>query len=97
MTIVIIYIYSIIIWASVQREKTSIGKKLDLRILKVEKGDTSHYYKYLVNEKDRTFELVSEFDVPYSGYVSSVQEIGKTIVVDSGMACTFENTLRTGN
>lgn len=53
------------------------------------KGDTSHYYKYLVNEKDRTFELVSEFDVPYSGYVSSVQEIGKTIVVDSGMACTF--------
>ncbi len=53
------------------------------------KGDASHYYKYLVNEKDRTFELVSEFGVPYSGYVSSVQEVGKTIVVDSGMACTF--------
>lgn len=64
-------------------------KEAGLENSKGRKGDTSHYYKYLVNEKDRTFELVSEFDVPYSGYVSSVQEIGKTIVVDSGMACTF--------
>ncbi len=52
-------------------------------------GDASHYYKYLVNDKDRTFELVSEFDVPYSGYVSSVQERGDNIIVDSGMACKF--------
>lgn len=52
-------------------------------------GDASHYYKYLVNDRDRTFELVSEFDVPYSGYVSSVQERGDNIIVDSGMACKF--------
>lgn len=50
---------------------------------------TSQYYKYLVNEKERTFELVDQFQVDYSGIVSSVQDINGNTVVDSGMTSTF--------
>ena len=50
---------------------------------------TSQYYKYLVNEKERTFELVDQFQVDYSGIDSSVQDINGNTVVDSGMTSTF--------
>lgn len=58
---------------------------------KAEKGDKvkSQYYKYLVDENNRTFELVDHFDVDYSGIVSSVQNIDNNTVVDSGMTSTF--------
>lgn len=45
---------------------------------------SSYYYKYLVDENASTYELVKSFAVPYSSFISSVQEIGDTIVVDSG-------------
>lgn len=52
-------------------------------------GDASYYYKYLVDESARTFELVDSFAVPYSGYVSSVQDLESTTVVDSGIPGYF--------
>lgn len=48
-------------------------------------GTTSYYYKYLVDETAGSYELVERFEVPYSGYVSSVQEIGVNVMADSGM------------
>lgn len=48
-------------------------------------GTTSYYYKYLVDETAGSYELVESFELPYSGYVSSVQEIGDNVVADSGM------------
>ena len=58
---------------------------------KAEKGDKvkSQYYKYLVDENNRTVEVVSCIPVAYSGYVSSVQNIDNNTVVDSGMTSTF--------
>ena len=54
-----------------------------------EEGVYSYYYKYLVDENEGTFELVESFEVPYSGYNSSTQEVGDNVVVDSGMLGTF--------
>lgn len=53
-------------------------------------GQYSYYYKYLVDEKTGTFELTDSFAVPYSGYVSSAQEIGDNIVTDSGFQGIFQ-------
>ena len=39
-------------------------------------GDESYYYKYLVDETAGTFTLVDSVPVTYSGYVSSVQQVG---------------------
>ena len=47
-------------------------------------GEYSYYYKYRVDENNRTFELTESFKVPFSGYVSSAQEIGNNIIIDSG-------------
>ena len=49
----------------------------------------SYYYKYKVDENAKTFELVDEFEVPFSAYMSSVQNYNKSIIVDSAQACTF--------
>lgn len=63
----------------------SIGLKVSSAV----DGKNSKYYKYLVDENEGTFELVDSFKVPYSGYVSSVQEIGDNVLVDSGLKGTF--------
>lgn len=52
---------------------------------------SSYYYKYLVDENAGTYELVKSFAVPYSSFISSVQEIGDTIVVDSGAKVSLVN------
>ena len=52
-------------------------------------GKTSYYYKYLVDENAGTYKLADSFEVPYSGYVSSAQDIGKNTVVDSGFKGMF--------
>lgn len=52
-------------------------------------GTASYFYKYLVDEEEGSYELTERFELPYSGYVSSVQEIGDNIVADSGMPGIF--------
>ena len=52
-------------------------------------GTSSYYYKYLVDENTGTFKLVDSFEVPYSGYVSSAQDIGDNTVIDSGFQGMF--------
>lgn len=52
-------------------------------------GEASYYYKYLVDENAKTFQLVDSFEVPYSGYVSSVQDLNGHTIVDSGLKGTF--------
>lgn len=47
-------------------------------------GENSKYYKYLVDEKNKTYKLVEEFNVAYSSIVSSVQDIEDNHVTSSG-------------
>lgn len=50
----------------------------------------SQYRKYLVDENAGTYTEVSSFDVPYSPYVSSAQELDNgNILIDSGMKGLF--------
>lgn len=50
----------------------------------------SQYRKYLVDENADTYTEVSSFDVPYSPYVSSAQELDNgQILIDSGMKGLF--------
>lgn len=50
----------------------------------------SQYRKYLVDENAGTYSEVSSFDVPYSPYVSSAQELDNgNILIDSGMKGLF--------
>lgn len=53
------------------------------------KGEASYYYKYLVDENKRTFELVKKFELPYSSIVSSVQHLGGNVPFSSGMSKCF--------
>ena len=64
---------------------SSIGLKTSSAV----DGKNSKYYKYLVDENEGTFELVDSFKVPYSGYVSSAQDIGDHVLADSGLKGTF--------
>lgn len=52
-------------------------------------GESSCYYKYLIDENEGSFALADSFKVPYSGYVSSAQEIGGNTVIDSGFQGIF--------
>lgn len=50
---------------------------------------SSKYYQYLVDETTGTYELVDSFPVPYSAYISSAQEAGDNIIIDSGSKNIF--------
>ena len=60
------------------------------------KSGTSYYYKYLVDENNRTVELVSSIPVAYSGYVSSVQELDGNVIIDSGIAMSWSEYSQDG-
>lgn len=61
------------------------------------KGYRSYYYKYLVDENTKSYYLVDAYEVEYSGYVSSTQEIEENHVVDSGQAFNFAEYDNSGN
>lgn len=54
-------------------------------------GTASYVYRYLVDEEERTYELVSSFAVPYSSIVSNASHIpqSENYVVNSGVANSF--------
>lgn len=52
----------------------------------ITEGTTSYYYQYLVDENEGTYTMANSFEVPFSAYVSSAQNLGDHIVVDSGIA-----------
>lgn len=62
-----------------------------------EEGEQSYFYKYLVDETAGTYTLMRSFPVPFSGYVSSVQEYGEHVVADSGMQGIFGEYDADGN
>ena len=63
----------------------------------VTEGSTSYFYKYKINENDRTYELIQSFEVPYSAYVSSAQEYDGNLIIDSGMKGVFGEYDSNGN
>lgn len=49
----------------------------------------SLYYKYLVDEKAKTYKLVSSLPVTYSHFVSDVEYLDNNLIVASGQANSF--------
>ena len=49
----------------------------------------SLYYKYLVDEKAKTYKLVSSLPVTYSHFVSDVEYLNNNLIVASGQANSF--------
>lgn len=62
------------------------------------RGSHSFGRIFTVDETARTYELVDQIAVPFSGYVSSVQRVGdsNSMLVASGMAKTFAEYDRYG-
>ncbi len=55
-----------------------------------ESNETSMFYKYLVDENSKSYSLVESFEVPYSGYQSSAQEIGSNTVISPSNPKVFQ-------
>ncbi len=62
-----------------------------------QEGHHSSYYKYLVNENDKTYELIKEIKLPYSSIVSSVEQKEENFVTSSGMSHCFNEYDKDGN
>lgn len=78
---------------------TIMDSRIDISLAKIADktaGKTSKYMKYLVDEKTNSYKLVESFDVPYSSYVSSVQNYQNHIIVDSGQQATFAEYTNSG-
>lgn len=61
-------------------------------------ADNSYYYEYEVDETTGTYKLVKSFEVPYSPYISSVQNLSNgNILVDSGQDSSFTEYDSDGN
>lgn len=78
---------------------TIMDSRIDISLAEIADktaGKTSKYMKYLVDEKTNSYKLVESFDVPYSAYVSSVQNYQNHIIVDSGQQATFAEYTTSG-
>lgn len=78
---------------------TIMDSRIDISLAEIADktaGKTSKYMKYLVDEKTNSYKLVESFDVPYSAYVSSVQNYQNHIIVDSGQQDTFAEYTNSG-
>jgi len=62
-----------------------------------EKGNESHYYKYLVDEEKKTYQLVDKVVLPYSTIVSSVEDFDNHYITSSGMSHCFNEYDGDGN
>ena len=72
-------------------------KKIGLEYSSPKDNGISYYYKYKVDENNKTFELVEKFAVPYSAYMGSSQEYENNIIIDSAQKCIFYEGSNTGN
>ena len=62
------------------------------------KDKKSYYYKYLVNEKEKTFELVDSVEVPFSGILSNAEVLENgNIQIASGVPSWFGEYDEEGN
>ena len=52
-------------------------------------GTASRYYKYLVDENNKTFTLIDSFNTDYSSVVSSIQNLDSNTITSSGMDNSF--------
>lgn len=52
-------------------------------------GETSYFYKYKIDENDKSYELDYSLEIPYSSIVSSVQIYDDNLVTASGMDNSF--------
>lgn len=78
---------------------TIMDSRIDISLAEIADktaGKNSKYMKYLVDEKRNSYKLVESFDVPYSAYVSSVQNYQNHIIVDSGQQATFAEYTSSG-
>lgn len=55
-----------------------------------QEGEMSYYYKYLIDEEKKTYELVEKIPLPYSSIVSSVEHVSSHYVTSSGMSHCFD-------
>ena len=62
-----------------------------------EEGETSYFYKYKINEDNKTYDLEESLEIPYSSIVSSVQYSFDNLVVGSGMDNSFGEYDKDGN
>lgn len=60
-------------------------------------GTASYFTKFLVDENKGTYEMVQQFDVPYSSVVSGVNYFGDNITFSSGMDHTYGEYDKDGN
>ncbi|BFQ95943.1 hypothetical protein SMUE_12190 [Enterococcus cecorum] len=78
---------------------TIMDSRIDISLAEIADktaGKNSKYMKYLVDEKRNSYKLMESFDVPYSAYVSSVQNYQNHIIVDSGQQATFAEYTSSG-
>ncbi len=72
-------------------------KSIGLNYSSPKDNGKSYYYKYKVDENNKTYELVESFEVPFSAYMGSTQEYSNNIIVDSAQQCTFQETSQDGS
>ena len=68
-----------------------------MRSYELNRKKSFNVYKYKVDENNNTYTLVQSFEVPFSPYVSSVQEYDGNLIIDSGMKGVFGEYDADGN